>query len=363
MAYLDATVLNDFQAKEATNEKFDANYGMIDLAKDSGQAIDYIPPSVKDMMNKMSASRDAKLPVLKDQTVTVTTTPGFSNIPINQGETDAYSFTAFDVFSGFRLYPASFENNQLGDGAWYRDQIIRNVLKACAVTVEEIIETQLEARKTQALGFTTQISQGDGVFTFNAGTDTLEIAKAAQKDTMFYNLTQLMIANQLPGTYRTVNSPGGLVVNNAEALKFREANSKNLNWQQAFMPEGNRYISDQISTAANFNGFMVRDGDIGLIENFPWDFRNGTNFAGKQWSVSDVELPFVRMRANVYTNSEATEANSIITPNTDTNLTMTHFEEMALWFRFYVPYRYNSAITTRQNGIVKLTGLTTDPGE
>ena len=71
MAYLDSTVLNDFQAREAQNEKFEANYGMLDLAKDSGAAIDYIPPSVKEMMNTMSGSRDAKLPVLKDQTVTV----------------------------------------------------------------------------------------------------------------------------------------------------------------------------------------------------------------------------------------------------------------------------------------------------
>jgi hypothetical protein len=362
MSYLDSTVLNDFQAREATNEKFDANYGMIDLAKDSGNAIDYIPPTVKAMMNTMSASRNAKLPVLKDQTVTVTTTPGFSSIPVNLGETGTYYFTAYDVFSGFRLYPASFENNQV-DGAWYRDNIIRNVLKACAVSIDDIIEVVLEARKTQVLNYTDQISQGDGTFNFNTGTDILEIAKSAQKDTMFYNLTQLMIANQLQGNYRIVTSPAGLVINDAESMKYRDMNSKNISWQQAFMPEGNRYVSDQIATAANFNGFLVRDGDIGLIENFPWDFRNGTMFAGKEWSITDVEMPYTRMRANVYVNKEATEATSIITPNTDTNLTMTHFEEMAMWFRFYVPYRYNSAIATRQNGIVKLTGLTTNPGQ
>jgi len=357
MGYLDASVLNDFQAKDASNEKREANYGMIDLAKDSGAAIDYIPPTVKEMMNTMSASRNAKLPVLKDQAVTVVTTPGFSNIPVNLGEAGTYNFTAFDVFSGFRLYPASFENNQI-DGEWYRDNVLKNVLKGCAAKIDDVIETQLEARKSQALNFTTQISQGDGTFNFNEGTDTLEIAKAAQKDTMFYNLTQLMIANQLPGAYRMVTSPAGLVISDAESLKYREMNSKNLSWQQAFMPEGNRYISDQIATSANFNGFLVRDGDIGLIENFPYDFRAGTMFAGKEWKVSDVELPYTRMRANVYVNKEATEANSIITPSTDTNLTMTHFEEMALWFRFYVPYRYNSDLANRQNGIVKLEGKT-----
>lgn len=357
MAYLDGTVLNDFQAREATNEKFSANYGMIDLAKDSGAAIDYIPPTVRAMMNTMSASRNAKLPVLKDQTVTVTTTPGFNNIPVNLGETGTYYFTAYDVFSGFRLYPASYENNQI-DGDWYRDNIIRNVLKGCAVSIDNIIETQLEARKTQVLNYTTQISQGDGVFTFDTGTDTLTVSKAAQKDTMFPNLTQLMLANQLPGNYRIVTSPAGLVISDIESMKYGANNTKDLAWQQAYMPEGNRYISDQISTSANFNGFLVRDGDIGLIENFPWDFRNGTNFAGKEWSITDVEMPYTRMRANVYVNKEATEATSIVSPNTDTNLTMTHFEEMAIWFRFYVPYRYNSAIATRQNGIVKLVGAT-----
>lgn len=357
MSFLDVTVLNDLQATQAQNEKFSANYGMIDLAKTSSEAIDYISPDIKEAMSTMSASRDAQLPVLKDQTVTVTTTPGFANIPVNLAESDSYFFTAFDVFSGFRFFPAAYENNQIR-AEWYRDQVTMNVLKACAVSIDDIIETQLEARKTQVLNFDTQISQGDGVFNFDTGTDTLQIAKAAQKDTMFYNLTQLMIANQLPGTYRTVTSPAGLVVNDAESLKFREPNSKNLSWQQAFMPEGNRYISDQIATSANFNGFLVRDGDIGLIENFPWDFRNGTNFAGKEWSVTSAALPFTQMRANVYVNNEATEATSIISPNTDTNLTMTHFEEMAIWFRFYIPFRYNSDLATRQNGIVKLLGQT-----
>jgi hypothetical protein len=357
MTYLSSTVLNDFQATEATNEKFEANYGMLDMAKKSTMAVDYIPPSVRAMLNTMSGARNAQIPVLKDQTVTVSTTPGFANIPVNLGETGTYYFTAYDVFSGFRMYPASFENNQV-DGEFYRNQIIRNVLKACAVSIEEIIETNLESRKTQVLNYATQISQGDGTFTFDAGTDTLQISKAAQKDTMFYNLTQLMIANQLQGNYNIVTSPAGLVANDVEALKYRDPNSKNLNWQQAFMPEGNRFISDQIATSANFNGFLVRDGDIGVIENFPYDFRNKTTFAGKEWSVTDVEMPYTRMRANVYVNKEATEATSLVSAGADTNLTMTHFEEMAIWNRFYIVYRYNSDLTTRQNGIVKLLGQT-----
>jgi hypothetical protein len=135
---------------------------------------------------------------------------------------------------------------------------------------------------------------------------------------------------------------------------------KNQAWNETVIPPDRRYQSDQIAAGSEvFMGFFVRDGEIGLIENFPWDFRNGTEIAGKKWSITDVALPYTKMRANIYINSEATDATSIITPNTDTNLIMTTWEEMAIWHRFYIPYRYNSAIATRQQGIVKLDGKTT----
>ena len=357
MAYLDSTVLNDFQARNATNEKFVANYGMLNLAKDSTSSVDYIAPSVKEMMKNMSGSRNAKIPVIKDQQVTVTTTPGFSNIPINLGETDEYAFTAIDIFSGFRVYPASFENNAV-DAQFYTDTVMSNVLQGMAEKIDEAVGNVLEARKTQVLNYVTQISQNDGTYTFNTGTDTLEVSKAAQKDTMFYQLTQLMSANQLGGNYKIVTSPAGLVVGDAEALKFRAGNEKQIDWAQGGIPVGNRYISDQITTNQNFDGFLVRDGDVGIFENYPWDFRQNTSFGGKEWSISDVELPFTKMRANVFVNKEATQANSIITPSTDTNLIMTHFEEMAIWHRFFIVHRYNSDLTTRQNGVVKIQGQT-----
>lgn len=358
MAYLTNTVLNDFQATEAQNEKREANYGMLDLVKDSTPFVDYVPPSVQAILNTVSASRLAKIPVMKDQTVTVTTTPGFANIPINMGESDTYYFTAYDLFSGFRLYPASYENNQI-DAAWWREQTLRNVLKGMAAAKDDVIETILESRKTQALSYTAQVSQGDGTFTFDAGTDTLSINKAAQKDTMFTYLNELMRANQLGGNYRIVTSPGGLLVSQVEAAKYGMQNTKDLQWAQSAVPFDRRYVSDQLSPGSdNFTGFFVRDGAMGIFENWPWDFRNGTMVGEKKWSITDVEMPYIKSRPNIFINSEATEATSIISPATDSNLIMTHFEEMAIWDRFYVVYRYNSAIGSRANDIVKIKGLT-----
>ena len=364
MAFLDLTLLNDFQATEATNEKFESSYGMLDLAKDSTPFADYVPPSVQALLRTNSASRLANIPVLKDQTVTVSTTPGFANIPINLGETANYYFTAYDVFSGFRLYPAAHENNQT-DQSWYAQQIMRNVLQAMAASIDTIVGTVMNSRKTQVLNFTDQASLGGGSFNFDADTDVLEIDKAAQLEAMWTRLKALMKANHLPGNYRIVTSPAGLVPNVVEAAKYRDNQAVQLLWAQSDMPMDRRYESDQLSSTENFDGYLCRDGSIGLFENFPYDFRNGTRIGGKEWSISDTMLPYTKMQANVYINSEATDATALVAAGAnsglrDSNLTMTHFEEMALWHRFYIVYRYNSSIASRQNDIVKIRGLKTN---
>lgn len=358
MAGLNATMWNDFQATEATNEKRFSELGVVDAVKSSTPAVDYIPPSVKQRMASMSSLRDAQIPVLKDQAVTVVTTPGFPFIPSNRPESDQYTFTAVDVFSGFRHYPAVNDNNTI-DSNYELEQVMRNVSYACGNTIESILLASLESRKTQVLANTLQVSQGAGVYTFNAGTDVLEVSKAAQKATMFYETEALMASNELPGRYRIVTNRAGLAVQISEALQYGAGNDHNLQARR-FFPMDRIHESGNISGGSDvFHGFMFRDGAIGVIENFPFDFRNGTEIAGRKWSISDTEIPYARMRANIYVNKEATDATALVTPGTDSNLIMTHFEEMAIWFRFYVVYRYNSDLATRANDIVKITGLTT----
>lgn len=357
MAYLDTTMLLDLQVEQATNEKRFAELGVIDIVKDSTSFVDYIPPSARQKLAEMSSLRDAQIPVMRDQQVTVLSTPGFAFIPANLETTDQYAFVAYDVFSGMRHYPASYGNNII-DSDWARKEKMKNILYAMGNSIEGILVTNLEARKSQALAYTTQVSQGDGTFTFNTGTDTLEVSKAAQKETMFYNLESLMKSNELRGQYSIVTSRGGLAVQIAEARKYGADNTKNLQ-ALSFMPMDRIHESGNITPGSNvFNGYLVRDGAIGMYENYPYDFRAGTTIGGKKWSISDVELPYTRMRANIYINNEATEATALVSAGTDSNLIMTHFEEMAIWHRFYVVYRYNSDLATRAQDIVKISGMT-----
>lgn len=358
MSFINATLWNDLQVSNATNEKRFAELGIIDAVKASTASVDYVPPSVQEELRSISSLRNAKIPVIKDQTVVVNTTPGFANIPSNLEETADYYFQAYDVFSGFRHYPAAYANNAV-DSDFARMAKMNNIAYAVGNQVESILSTNLEARKTQQLGYTTQASEGTSTFSFSTGTDTLTASLDAQKDGFFFKLRGLMESNELPGNYRIVTSRGGLMSSRAEYLKYGNSNDKDIQALGYLTPDRMHESGNLSAGSDRFSGFLMRDGSMGVYENFPYDFRNGTRIDGREWSVSDVELPHVKMRANIYTNAQATDATALITSGPDSNLIMSHFEEMAIWVRFYVVYRYNSDIANRVNDVVKIVGATT----
>jgi len=358
MSYINASLWNNIQVSDATNEKRFSELGIIDAVKESTQFVDFMPPSAKAQLASTSSLRAVEIPVIKDQTVVVNQTPGFDFIPANLEESAKYSFTAYDVFSGFRHYPSTYGNNMV-DSDFARDQKMKNIAYAMGNTIESLLATVLETRKTQVLANTAQVSATAGDYAFDTGTDKLNIKLAAQKDTMFYQLEQLMASNELGGQYRIITNRAGLAIQKAEAAKYGANNDKNLQ-ALGFLPMDRMHESGNVAAGSDiFNGWFLRDGAMGVYENYPFDFANGTEIAGKKWSVSDMEIPFTRMRANIYTNKEATNADALITSGSDSNTIMSHFEEMGIWTRFYVVYPYNSDLSTRANDVVKITGLTT----
>ena len=354
MAYLDTTWLLDWQSKFAQNEKRPQEFGVVDAVKASGQFQNFIDPETISMMNTLSGARDAQIPVMKDQNVTVTSSPSFV-IPANLEETDQYAFSVVNIVSGFRHYPATYGNNAI-KSEWAASEKTKNVLMAMASAKENALLTVLDARRTQKLDFTAQVSDVAGDYNFNSTTDLLEIKLAAQKETMFYKLGELMGANKLKGEGRVVTNPAGLSIQKTEALKYGAANDKNIN-ALGFLGMDRLHESYAISTSAKFDGYWLRDGAVGVVENFPYDFNAGTTLADKKWAISPTEMPFLKSRVNVFTNHAATDATSLV-PG-DSNAIMTTFEEILFWDRFYVIYPYNSDLANRANDIVKLQGLTT----
>jgi hypothetical protein len=354
MPFITPTVLDDLQATGALNEKRKGNYGMIDLVHQSTKGVDYVPPSVQAEIAKISGARGITMPYMKDQTVVVNSSPSFT-IPSNMAESGTFTVLPFDVFSGYRDLPAAYDNN-VADGAFWNKETLSNVLQAMAVTEDNLIETILEANKSQVLDFTTQVSQGGGVFDF--GSDILSINKAAQKDTMFPLIKSLMASNKLGGQYSIVTSPGGLVSSVTEAMKYQGEQSKYLEWAQSDMPFENRHESNQLSPASdNFTGFYVRNGAIGMYNNYPYDFRIGTKLGDQQWGITNTEMPFLNTRLNFFINQGSTNAESMFA--NDTNMKMTTFTELGLWHRFYLVVRPITDRAASPSDIVKIKGLTT----
>lgn len=359
MANFDATVWNDWQAQNATNEKRFVPHGVIDLVNRSTPFCDFITPDIIEKFNTFSADRDIQIPVIQDQSVSVVTTPGFNFIPDNLTISQQYTFVAYNVFSGFRHYPSIYANNTIA-ADFDRNVKMTNVANGMADTIEGILTGILDTRRTQLLGFTTQVNQssGSGTYTFDTGTDVLKINKAAQQETMFSALSTLMAANKLPGSYASVVSPAGLAVQKLEALKFGAANTKNIA-AIGMIAADDMHNSHNISASSDvFNGYWVKKGAIGMYSNHPYNFRIGDTVDSAKWSVSDVNLPFIGMRANIYTDKFKANATGLVATGTDTNVIMSAGEEMAVWARFYVVFPYNSDLTARASDIVKIQGLT-----
>ena len=358
MAYLDATLLVKYQQELAQSESRRSPLGIIDLVKASTPFCDYISPDLITQMAQFSSDRPFTIPTILNQTPTVVTTPGFSFIPDNLTESAEYTFTMYDVFSGFRHYPSLYANNIIKADFDLQTKMT-NVLYAMANTVEGIYSTTLEAQKSQIMDYLEQVNHnsGGGTYAFT-GADILTVDEAAQQATMFAPLDALMEANEIGGNYAVVTSPAGLVAQKLEALNFGAANDKNIQaW--GMLPAEDMHNSHNISTSAVFDGFYVRKGAIGAYPNFPYDFRTGTTVGDAKWSISDMEMPFIKERVNVYTDTFKADASSLTASGTDTNTLMSHGEEMGLWYRFVLVYRPNARLTTITNDIVKIQGLTT----
>lgn len=352
---ISSTILSALQPDKTVDEKFYSSRGLVDLIANSSRSMDFIPPSVMERMRTLGSERAANLPAINDQNMIVETTPGFNFIPSNLPTTATYTFTAVDVFSGARFYDATFAENQV-DKDWERANRLKSIMYDMAKVKETLSAAVLETIKTQKLGGITQVNAASaGNIAFSEVTDTLTFDKAAQLDQMFTHVDQLFSINEIPGKVSYVTNRGGLHAQINNALKNGAANAENL--QALGLPDVNRYYQTTSidSDGDIFNGYAIQDGAIGYVSNHPYDFARGTKVNGKEWSISDMEMEWTRSQLNVYTQSEATEATSLVNSS---NTVMTTFDEIALWDRFYIVYPYNSDRANRVSGVFKIEGTT-----
>jgi hypothetical protein len=358
MSYINATRWNDLQVGGNLDQKRYPELGAVNAAYASTPSVDYISPSVQENLSKISSQRKIQIPTFLDGTVVVNQTPGYNNIPSNLLESKNFTISAYDIFSGFRHYESTFDNNQV-DSQDAIDVKMKRVAYEMAKVKEQIIISVLEQNKSQVINFTEQVSPSTGDYSFNSGTDILTMKRAVQDETMFYTLEALAEANEIMGSGRVITNRGGLVRQKVEALKYGAGNDQNLQ-SLGFYGADQMHQSSQISAGSDMlNGYYLKDGAIGLYSNFPYEFRNGKELSDRKWTVSDMELPFLKSRCNIYTNEGATDSSALVglnNGNLDSNTIMSTFSEMAIWDRFYVVTTPNEDIATRSNDIFKIKG-------
>jgi hypothetical protein len=350
--FIDFSVLNAYQDRKVQTEKLTQRYGLIDCLKYNTPMNKVLSPTLKAHLQTVEG-RTTQYTGLKEDVITTTSVESFT-IPAHLSETEQKTLTAVSIFSGFQVYPAWFQNNVVN----YQEYLMNKydeVFAAMAAAKETQIASVLSSYKNQVALDVTQINGGDGVFAFDADLDTVTCNKAAQKDMLFANLKTLARIHKITGNYNFVVNEGGFNLAMNEILKYGAANDKNLANMANMMPTIFETLGIS-STGFQFVSYMLRDGAIGGVQNYPFDFRNGSTVDSKVWGIMDTPAPYIGERLNVYYNKEAVDASSL--GDTSSHLRMTTMEEWGFLDKFFLVTNYNSDLTTRVNDIFKVTGAT-----
>lgn len=352
MAHIDLSYLYNIQTRIAQDEFRAGEYGVIGLAKKSTAAFPLLSPELRNYVATLEG-RSIDIPALTKDTITVTTSESYT-IPEHLSVSAVTSFSLVKIFSGFRVYPQNFVNNMISEQQYTENKMLE-VMEAMANEKESQILTVLSNRKSQVVNGVTQINGGDGTFTYQGATDQLDLDKASQKDMPLTNLTKLMQINKFRPPYSLVANTGGLNLSQNEILKYGAQNSKDLTANNR-MPIA-LFESNNISAGSDqFVGYLIKDGAIAVMQNYPSNFRNGLQIGSKRFSVMDMPAPFVGEPLNVFYNEDTIDASAVGT--TTGHMAMSWYKEYAFLDSFVIFYSYNSAIASNANDIIKLVGKT-----
>ncbi|HEY5590681.1 MAG TPA: hypothetical protein VIK55_06645 [Paludibacter sp.] len=349
---IDFSALLAYQDKTVQTELPSQGFGLIECLKYNTPFNKVLTPSLKAHLQQVEG-RTTEYTGLKESVITTTSVESFT-IPAHLSTSEQKTLTAVSIFSGFQLYPAWFQNNTI-TMADYLANKYDEVFMAMANAKEVLIASLLDTYRNQTALAVAQINGGSGTFAFDAGLDTVTVNKAGQLDTLFANLKTLMRIAKKAGNYNIVVNEGGFNLALNEILKYGAANDKNLSFIQNMMPKFFETLNIA-PEAFQFKAYLLVDGAIGSVQNYPFDFRTGSTVDSKVWGIMPSPAPYIGERLNVYHNKEAVDASSL--GETTGHLRMTTMEEWGFLDKFFLVTNYTSGLASRVQDIVKITGAT-----
>lgn len=354
MAFLDLTLLNAFQDRNNTqNDIQKQRYGLVELLRESSGSNPVISSELQAFLSRTD-DQAFETPALKENVMSTTSVESLT-IPDNLAESDTITATKVTIAAGFTYHPRVHASNQVAREAYLAHQT-EMVDKAISGAKEAQIAAALDAQKTQVL------NAADGLvvpgFTFNAGTDELEISAAAQGGNFFGNIQALMERNfhgedLISGFYDL-----SLNVAMNEMAKQGQFNSTNL--QSAFntpFPVSKTLESTLAPTAGNNGkGYIVKRGAIGEVANFDFDFTNQSKSAEYEWAITGSALPRLGHQVGVIQRNFANDGSTIpVGSRGSINATVSH--SWLFVHKFYLINTFKTDIATRPSDVVKTTIL------
>lgn len=342
MAYIDQTLLNNYQSKVAESEIRIPNYGLIGVAKKETGRVPFLDDNLKKVINDHEGI-SIITPALTESVITTSSSESFT-IPANLSTSGATILTFTTIFAGYKIYPETFVNNVISEKA-YRMNKIQEVDKAMAKALEEAIDTQLDTYKSQ------KWETGDEAG-YNFAANILDVDLASQNDVMFSNLKSMAMLNDWSeDSLSLVASPELDFVLN-QYRKYGNANEKNLQFQA--IPE--LFASNRVTKTAGkrWTGYLLEPGAIGVVENYKHPFKINKTVGDAKWGISDMELPQLGYKVMLYENQEKASAAAV--GSYATNAIMSWVEEYGYIFRYCMLRRYNSSASTRVGYILKIEG-------
>lgn len=345
MTYIIDTLLAKYQDKVFQKEIRIPNYGLIKTFKEQTPQLPYLTPALADHIKKLE-SRTTELPAFKEQTIITSSSESYI-IPSNLSESAVQSISLVTIFAGFRQYPELFVNNLASKEADFMKRL-EEVSKAMALRLEQYQDSHLDTNKSQVWNGTTQAG-----YTFNAGTDTLEVTLAQQKDRMWDFIKTMAAQNNWSEDMLTMAATYGVNYTLSEYAKYKTFNEKDLITQD--IPEINNSNRVSLTSGKRWTGYLLEPGAVGLLPNYTLPFRESKNIKGSQFGISSMELPGLGYQVGTYVNEEKVDASGIAS-GINSDAKMSWYEEYGFIFKFALLNRYNSDPTSRVSHVLKIDG-------
>lgn len=349
--FLDASFLYDYQQSDNVQRELRTDeYGIINAIKADTPRYKALTPALEAFI-RTQMGRTFYMPAIQELTITPATAESFV-IPANLSTSEMTTGTLVTLFAGFHWYDALGLDNAIGGNlqaakAIYIQNKLTEIFKSFALAKEATSYTFIDSKKTQVL--TNNPLSNDGI-TYAASTLTATLA--AQQQLIFNNLNTICKSNGLMGRKKLISSYGLEAMQNFKDM-YLATNSVNLQ-EKGAIPE--LYMSNRVTNAARWTGYMFEEGSFAYANNFKHDFVQGTSLNGgsTKWDITPNAMPFINEQVMTYYEEDKADVSSLMTNSTQH--IMSKVEKYGFVHRYVILGPYNSAIGSRLNPVIKIVG-------